>query len=277
MESYKIQIYGGDILTRYYCSGFDVNNAFGYRLGEMFRRELTDRKSIVFVPGGAEKIEKAGKKHIPAFIEHFKNVGIQFDNSELITPDLSEREAKNMIKKASLVMLMGGNPFKQKELCEKLGLLKELQDYEGVMVGFSAGAMLMSKYIIITPCSEEYPDFQIDAGLNLDNISIYPHNNTSNEDYPETLIVGDEIYQKEDLIKVANDYEEFCLLQDNVRENGMTDVSIIKSSNGKLEYYTENEGKIWKATKEGIKLQFRGECLNEYDVDKTLGKWNLRR
>lgn len=243
-------------MTRYYCSGFDINNEFGYGLGEMFRRELTDRKNIVFVPGGADKIEKARKKHIPAFIEHFKNVGIQFDTIELITPDLSECEAKNMIKKASLVMLMGGNPFKQKELCEKLGLLKELQNYEGVMVGFSAGAMLMSKYIIITPCSEEYPDFQIDEGLNLDNISIYPHNNTSNEDYPETLIVGDEIYQKEDFIKVANDYEEFYLLQDNVRENGMTDVSIIKSSNGKLEYYTENEGKIWKATKEGIKFQF---------------------
>lgn len=242
-------------MTRYYCSGFDIKNAFGHGLGRMFKRELTDTKSIVFVPGGVDRIEKAIKKHIPVFTEHFKNVGIQFDNIKIITPDLSKYEAQDMIKNASFVMLMGGNPFKQKELCRKLDLLRVLQNYNGIMLGFSAGAMLMSKYIIITPCSEEYIDFQIDQGLNLDNISIYPHNNTSDQNYPETLVVGNEIYQREDLIKVANDYGEFYLLQDNMRENGLTDVSVIKSSNGILEYYIENEGKIWKVTKNGVESQ----------------------
>lgn len=246
-------------MTRYYCSGFDINNAFGHGLGEMFKKELTDNKSIVFIPGGVDKIEKSIKKLIPIFIEHFKNVGIQFNNIEIITPDLSKHEAKDMIKNASFVMLMGGNPFKQKELCHNLDLLGELQNYNGVMLGFSAGAMLMSKYIIVTPCSDEYPDFQIDQGLNLDNISIYPHNNTSDKIYPETLVVDNEIYQREDLVKVANDYEEFYLLQDHIQENGLTDVSIIKSSNGVLEYYIENDGKIWKATKTGVKFQFKEE------------------
>lgn len=240
-------------MTRYYCSGFDIYNAFGHGLGEMFKRELTDTKSIVFVPGGEDKIEKAINRSIPVFLEHFRNVGIQFDNVGIITPDLSRQEAGDMIRNADFVMLMGGNPFKQKELCSKLDLLRELQNYKGVMRGFSAGAMLMSKYIIITPCSEEYPDFQIDQGLNLDNISIYPHNNTSDENYPETLVVEDETYQKNDLIKVAEEYGEFYLLQDHMRENGVADVSIIKSSNGVLEYYIENEGKIWKATKDGVK------------------------
>lgn len=249
-------------MTRYYCSGFDINNAFVHGLGEMFKRELTDTQSIVFIPGGVDKIEKAAKKHIPVFIEHFKNVGIQFDNIELITPDLSKQEAQAMLKNASFVMLMGGNPFKQKELCRKLDLLGELQNYNGVMLGFSAGAMLMSKYIIITPCSEEYPDFQIDQGLNLDNISIYPHNNTSDQIYPETLVVGDEIYQREDLITVAKDYGEFYLLQDHMRENELTDVSIIKSSNGTLEYYIEHEGKVWKATKDGVELHLCGRMEN---------------
>ena len=241
-------------MTRYYCSGFDIYNAFGHGLGEMFKRELTDTKSIVFVPGGNDKIEKAINHGIPVFLEHFRNVGIQFDNVGIITPDLSRQEAGDMIRNADFVMLMGGNPLKQKELCSKLDLLREMQNYKGVMLGFSAGAMLMSKYIIITPCSEEYPDFQIDEGLNLDNISIYPHNNTSDENYPETLVVEDETYQKNDLIKVAEEYGEFYLLQDHMRENGLTDVSVIKSSNGLLEYYIENEGKVLKATKDGVEL-----------------------
>lgn len=234
-----------EIMIRYYCSGFDVNNAFGHGLGDMFKTELKDTKSIVYVPGSPEKIEKAKTKYIPVFTNHFKNIGIEFDEVNLITPDLTSDEAKEMIEKASFVMLMGGDPFKQKEMCEKLGVLEELKKYNGIMVGFSAGAMLMSKYIIITPCSEEYPDFHIEEGLNFDGISIYPHNNTSEETYPDTLVVGDETYQKADLIRVAKEYGNFYLLQDND-----TDISIIKSSNGNLEFYIENNGKIWEVSDE---------------------------
>lgn len=232
-------------MTRYYCSGFDINNAFGHGLGEMFLSELKDTKSIVYIPGSPEKIQKAREKYVPAFTEHFKNVGIQFDSSIIITPEMDSGEAQKAVKEASFIMLMGGDPFKQKEMCEKLGLLEELKKYDGVMLGISAGAMLMSKHIIIAPCSEEYPEFHIEEGLNLDGISIYPHNNTNQEEYPNTLVVGDETYQKEDLIKVANEYGEYYLLQDYVREDGLTDVSIIKSKNDSLEFYIENDGRVW--------------------------------
>ena len=35
------------------------------------------------------------------------------------------------------------------------------------------------------------------------------------------------------------------MLQDYLREDSLTDVSIIKSTNGSLEFYTENDGRIW--------------------------------
>ena len=241
-------------MTRYYCSGFDINNAFGYGLGDMFLSELKDKKSIVYIPGSPEKIQKTKDKYVPAFTEHFKNVGIEFETSTIITPDMLPAEAQKVVREASFVMLMGGDPFKQKEMCEKLGLLEVMKKYDGVMLGFSAGAMLMSKYIIITPCSEEYPDFHIEEGLNLDEISIYPHNNTDEEEYPNILVVGDETYKKEDLIKVANQYGYYYLLQDYLREDGLTDVSLIKSTNGNLEFYCENNGKIWCVKDNNISL-----------------------
>lgn len=241
-------------MTRYYCSGFDISNAFSHGLGDMFLNELKDRKSVVYIPGNPEKIQKAREKYVPAFTNHFKNIGIEFDNSIIITPDMVNEEAKNAIKEASFIVLMGGDPFKQKEMCNKLGLLEELKKYDGIMLGYSAGAMLMSKYIINTPCSEEYPNFHIEEGLNLDDISIYPHNNTNQEEYPDILVVGDETYKKEDLITVANKYGEYYLLQDYLREDGLTDVSIIKSSNNNLEFYTENDGRIWLVESNGIKF-----------------------
>ena len=42
-------------MIRYYCSGFDINDAFGHGLGDMFLSELKDRKSIVYIPGSPEK------------------------------------------------------------------------------------------------------------------------------------------------------------------------------------------------------------------------------
>lgn len=179
---------------------------------------------------------------------------------------MTQDEAKKAIREASFVMLMGGDPFKQKELCEKLDILEELKKYDGVMLGFSAGAMLMSRHIIITPCSEEYPNFHIENGLDLDGISIYPHNNTSLEEYPDTLVVGDETYHKADLIKVAGEYGEYYLLQDNFREAGLTDISIIKSTNGNLELYTENEGKIWIVKSDDIILSNKVELNNQRKI-----------
>jgi dipeptidase E len=233
-------------MTRYYFSGFDN---FEHGLGKMFQHELKNTKSIVYIPGDTKEIEKTKTEYLPMFADYFKQVGIEFETVNLITPDLSKSTAKEMIKNASFVMLMGGCPFKQKELCEKLGIMDELKKYDGVMMGFSAGAMLMSKYIIITPCSEEYPDFRIEPGLDLDGISIYPHNNTADTEYPDELVSGDETYKKSDLIQVAKQYGQFYLLQDNECENGSMDVSLIKSSNGKIEFYTENDGKIWVVDK----------------------------
>lgn len=235
-------------MIRYYCSGFDIYNAFGHGLGDMFKAELKDTKSIVYIPGSPEKIEKAKTKYIPAFTEHFKNVGIVFDQVNIISPELSKEQAKEMIKNASFIMLMGGDPFKQKDMCERLGILEDIKRFDGILLGFSAGAMLMSKHIIITPCSGEYPDFHIEDGLDFDGLSIYPHNNTSNEEYPDELVAGDEVYKKADLVKVASEYGKFYLLQDFQREDGLFDISIIKSSNGNIEYYTENNGKIWEVS-----------------------------
>lgn len=239
-------------MARYYCSGFDIMNAFGHGLGEQFRQELKNTGSIVFIPGGAERVEKAKNKTVPVFLEHLKNVGIEFEKNILVTPDFTKEEAREAVSNADMLMLLGGNPFQLKELCVKLDLIKELQDYKGLMVGLSAGAMFMSKYIIVTPCSEEYPEFQVEEGLNLDGISIYPHNNTEEEEYPEKLVSGDETYVKDDLLKVAAEYGEFYLIQDYMRESGETDVSLIKAWDGRLEYYTENQGKIWKAAKDNI-------------------------
>ena len=165
--------------------------------------------------------------------------------------------AKKLIDNASFIMLMGGDPFVQKAMCDKLGILENLKNHNSVMLGFSAGAMLMSKNIIITPCSEEYPDFHIEPGMNLSGISIYPHINFDGNEYPEKVYVGDEIYDRNDLIKVAQEFGDFYLLQDYLNEKGLTNVSLIRTCGSEIEFITQNNGKIFKATRNGIKLSVK--------------------
>lgn len=75
-------------MVGYYCSGFDVENAFGHGLGEMFKTELKNTRNIVYIPGSPDKMEKARTKYVPAFVEHFKKAGIVFDNVNIISPVL---------------------------------------------------------------------------------------------------------------------------------------------------------------------------------------------
>ena len=131
--------------------------------------------------------------------------------------------------------------------------------------------MLMSKYIIITPCSEEYPDFHIEEGMNLSNISIYPHNNFEGEEYPDILNIGDETYKKDDLLKVASDYGDFYLLQDHFVDRGITNVSLIRTCGNEIEFICEQGGKIFLCNSNGIehlknKLLYFQYCQESLEI-----------
>lgn len=238
----------------YYCSGFDINNAFFPSLANRLKSEIKDNKSILYIPGSPDNLDKTLNKYIPAFTNHFKRIGIEFEKVNLITYDTDESTAKELIRNASFIMLMGGDPYKQKDLCETLGLISELKNYNGVILGMSAGAMLMSKNIIIVPCSNEYPNFHIEEGLNLSNISIYPHNNFIGNEFPKCIVNDEEITKSSDLIEVAKKYGEFYLLQDNYISDDITEVSLIRASGSDIEFITNNNGRVWKVTKSGIEL-----------------------
>jgi len=235
----------------YYASGFDINNAFFSSLEKRLKEDIKDYKSIVYIPA-SKNLEKTLNKYIPAFTNHFKKIGIEFKETHLLTHNTSKEKAKELVNNASFIMMLGGDPYIQKELCEYLDIVSELKKYNDVMLGMSAGAMYMSKNIIIVPCSKEYPNFHIEEGLNLTGISIYPHNNFIGDIFPKQIINDEEITKSEDLIKVAKEYGEFYLLQDNYINENITEVSLIRIENNNIEILKDNNGRVWKCTKYGI-------------------------
>ena len=252
----RIEMNTNNKSINYFCSGFDINNAFWNELAYQLKQDLKNTKRIVYIPGSTKenKIEKAKNMYIPAFTEHFKKIGVEFENVECITPEMNEEEAQRLVLNSNMIFLLGGNPFLQQELYNSKGLTLLLQNYDGVIMGMSAGAMNMSKYIITTPCSEEYPNFDIRPGLNLANISIYPHNNFEGDNFPEQVDLGGEITKSSDLIKVASEYGEFYCLQDYLDKSGNTQVSLIRTCGDDITLFTNNNGKVWKVSQEGFIL-----------------------
>lgn len=61
-------------MIRYYCSAFNTNNAFGHGLGDMFKAELKNTKSIVYIPGNPDKIEKIKKKLFQYLLSDLKKL-----------------------------------------------------------------------------------------------------------------------------------------------------------------------------------------------------------
>ena len=238
----------------YYCSGFNLKKAFFPELEKALKSDLKATKSIVYVPGSTapEKISKALNKYIPAFTQHFKDIGIVFDYVDCITPEMEPELAKKLIVNSNMIMMLGGNPFLQKELYESKELVPVLKSYDGVIMGFSAGAMNMSKHIIITPCSEEYPDFDIRPALNLDGISIYPHSNFNGDIFPEYIDVGGKIARTSDLLKVAKQFDKFYCLQDHQLEDERTNVSLIRCCGNDMKIITENNGKVFEVSKDSV-------------------------
>lgn len=249
----------------YFCSGFNKDNAFWPELADRLKKDLTGTKRIVYIPGSnkPEKIEKALKKSIPLFTEFFQKIGIVFDEIECITPDMNHEKAKDLVLNSNMVIMMGGNPFLQQELYISKDLGPILQNYNGVILGYSAGAMNMSKNIIITPCSEEYPDFDIRPGLNLAGISIHPHYNFEGEFFPEKIEVDGEVTIASDLLKVAKEFGKFYCLQDYTKENGLTDVSLIRTCGDQIDIMKDHDGKVWEVTEDEVIL------INKIEKDIT--------
>lgn len=238
--------------VRYYLSGCADNDAFMGKLGDLLREDIPKLDRIVFIVGEPMNY---GYSRVSAewFVDQLAQAGMPFERYSVINYKTGHFRALNLIRNADMLFLMGGNPIEQKRMCKKLGIWNALCRYEGVMVGMSAGAMIMSKYIILPATSEEYPEFIIVDGMNRDNISIFPHNNTQDEDYPEQLYSDPELYHRDDLILAARLTEDFYLIQD-FHGDEVAECTFIRGAEGDARLYSEDNGKAWIASEDGIHL-----------------------
>lgn len=154
----------------------------------------------------------------------FLSYGIKEENIEWINyfKDTKE-EAKEKVKNSDIIFFTGGLPDKMMCRLKEFGLVSEIENFKGIIIGSSAGAMIQTSEYHITP-DKDYNTFSYNKGLNLiKNFNIEVH-------YEETEI------QKYSINKVLNEKIDTVyaikdaggIIVDNERITLLGDVEIFK-------------------------------------------------
>ncbi len=107
----------------------------------------------------------------------FAEAGLGF--SELYKLDRrNQADAQLLIWKSDLIMLSGGHVPTQNQFFHEIGLKELLVNFQGVVLGISAGTMNAAGRVYVQPeePGESVPEFQRFAeGLALTNVNVLPH------------------------------------------------------------------------------------------------------
>lgn len=157
----------------------DNTNGFIDRLKQVVPKIST----FVFIasnPDGVEKTDKYAYNIVKAL-----NLD-DFEIKNLTTIDHRfNGDIEKTILTADVVFLAGGNVPTQNKYFKEIGLKEILKQYQGVLVGQSAGSMNCSDIVYAQP--EEFEEFEDSnfqreiRGLGLVNFTIMPHMNSANE------------------------------------------------------------------------------------------------
>ena len=109
---------------------------------------------------------------------YFENAGFRFDSFRVLD-GRSAAQAKELVRESNLVILGGGHVPTQNRFFHKIGLRELMKEYDGIVVGISAGSMNSADLVYAQPEEEgeavdpSYRRFL--TGLGLTKTMLLPH------------------------------------------------------------------------------------------------------
>ena len=143
---------------------------------DRIRMDLPENPSCLFVASSPED-RAATCQFGSAMFCAFAEAGIHFSGYEILD-SWSEEFAPELISGSDFIILAGGHVPTQNAFFNELGLSTLLQDFDGVIMGISAGSMNSASLVYVQPeePGESDPEFRRFApGLELTDIQILPH------------------------------------------------------------------------------------------------------
>ena len=166
----------------YIFSGFSVEEHFGKEVSRVFQKDLKDCKNIIFIPGGMGKNSKTDK-YVNTDVEWFREIGIDIENVDIFDVNMNEETLGEKINNADIIFLMGGDTIGQFEFISKLNISEKIKEFQGAVIGVSAGAINLGK---ISICSKDIDDgvenTKIYDGIGRIDYTFEPHFEINNDE-----------------------------------------------------------------------------------------------
>ena len=157
---------------------------------------------------------------------------------------------RDLVEASDMIILGGGHVPTQMAFFEKIGLRELLKEYQGIVMGISAGSMNCADIVYAQPEEDgesvdpEYRKFF--PGLELTKYQILPHY----QKVKDNILDGRRLY--EDIIYQDSDQQRFYALPDSSY--------ILQDENGAVLYgeaYLVQDGKLTKICRDGESLTLR--------------------
>lgn len=189
-------------------------NGFNEIITEIFLQKIKKRGKFAFVASEFEKMYEKTGHYFHFFLNMFETAGIHFENSYVVDGRMRAEEAQKAVAEADVVWLSGGDTPTQFRYFRKFGLDAIIRQFDGVIIGMSAGSINLAKTAICTlNCGHSKQE--IYEGLGCVDISVEPH------------FIRSE-FSKE-LIDLSKQYTIY----------GLCDESIIICAGEKIDFYGE--------------------------------------
>ena len=151
-----------------FFSGFPTHH-FTDEIAEVLRDNLPVRDTLVFISAWPEDHARSDDDS-RGMHEMFAERGLGFAEYHVIDGRTVAAEAKKLVRAADCVFLMGGDPMLQMGLIHDLGLVSPLRESRATILGVSAGAMNMGRYV-----AEIWESKAFYEGIGLADITIKAH------------------------------------------------------------------------------------------------------
>ena len=137
------------------------------------KKYLKKNSSILFIASNKNDFEKIDM-YSKLLFESLKFSGITFEEYNVLDNRTIDK-ANEFVDKADLIFLSGGDTFIQNEFLKEIKLKELLENYNGIIIGQSAGSINMAEDVFNSPEQSEKSEPIYFEGLGLTNINVEPH------------------------------------------------------------------------------------------------------
>lgn len=105
-----------------------------------------------------------GSYRYGSIVEPLKAFGIPESQIDFLHPQDTPEAAAAKVRDADVLYFQGGMPDRMLERLTKLGVARQLREFEGIVMGYSAGALIQLGEYHLSP-DGDYPEFVYRSGI----------------------------------------------------------------------------------------------------------------